>query len=105
MTQPTPRTIGVALTVLKAESALWTEQSERLQQAANDANALLIVPGGVTMVFDSFLDAYNQVTRLYVQRCTDGRDTTAVIATTLAAVATTYAEEEQANLHAQHRLY
>jgi len=105
MTQPTPQTIGVALTALKAESALWTQQSERLQRVANDATALLIEPGGVTVVFDAFLDAYNEVTRLYVQRSTDGRDSTAAIADTLAAVATTYAEEEKANLHAQHRLY
>jgi hypothetical protein len=105
MTHATPPMIAAALTALDQESALWTEQGERLRRVVNQVSSLRITGMGRTIIFDGFLDAYEAVTQVYIGRCAGGRDAARSIAQTLAAVRATYAAEEARNLHAQQRLY
>jgi hypothetical protein len=102
---PTPRQITVALGALNSEAALWMQQSERLVEITNMVAALRITGAGTTIVFDAFLDAYDEVVQSFALRCSEGRGSTESVASTLSAVGTTYAEEEAANLHAQMGLY
>jgi hypothetical protein len=105
MTRPTPTQIDVAIEVLRAEAGLWERQSQRLADALTLTTAQRITGLGSAALFDDFLARYDEVVLTYAQRCTEGRDATHGIGIALDGVASTYEDEEHANVHAQHNLY
>ncbi len=105
MTQPTAHRIEAALTAMRAESALWTDLSHRLGKLTSTVTSMSLRGTGTTFLFDGFIAAHEYAVRWYARLCTDGRDQTEAIGLTLAEVAELYRAEEQANLHAQYRLY
>lgn len=105
MTYPSSYRIEAALTALRAESALWTDLSHRLGQLTSTVTSMSMRGTGLTFLFDGFIAAHESAVRWYARLCTDGRDQTEAIGLTLTEVAEIYGAEEQANLHAQYRLY
>jgi hypothetical protein len=105
MTSPTPDEIGFALDALRAEAALWREQSQALAGVAQHVTDLRIHGFDRTGLFDGFLDAYDEASRTVARHCAEGRAATDDVGATLLAVAKLYASDEAHNIHALRNLY
>lgn len=104
MAPPSKAQIKVATDALRAEAAIWDQQSSELGKIVSQANGLRLdrIEAGI---FQIMFDAYASVVDQVTARSGEGHKHMADVANTLHQVADTYDEEDAANLHLLKNLY
>ena len=104
MAPPSKAQIKVATDALRAEAAIWDQQSSELGKIVSQANDLRL-DRAEAGIFQIIFDAYSSVVDQVTARSGEGQQRMADVADTLHQVADTYDEEDAANLHLLKNLY
>ncbi len=104
MPPPSRDEIKVATDVLRTEAREWDQVSVTL--AAIEAKVHAMELGRVEAgLFQLIVGPYNAVVGAVTDRCREGKQQTAEVASTLRQVADTYEREDANNAHKIHNLY
>lgn len=101
---PTKEQLEVATQALRTEAGIWDEQSGKIGSVVGKVADLRLsrIEAGV---FQLIVSPYDSLADQLTNRCGEGRDRMAEIATTLRQVADTYEAEEARNEHRLRNLY